>query len=190
MIASRRNGKFTDNDHKRGTSLRQDGRPYTIRTPKGIETARHSMYAERQRGAHFREGLGAMKTLLFAATLFLAAAAMPASATDNACLMHSYIDGWGTRGDHELVVNDRFGRKYLLTLAGYCADLDYSMAVGIRALGGGDFCVERGDRIVMRGGGAMGHNDSCWVTKIERYTPEMEKAYKAALEAKKNQPAP
>ena len=30
----------------------------------------------------------------------------------------------------------------------------------------------------------MSQNDSCWIVKIERYTPEMEKAYKAALEAK------
>ena len=138
-----------------------------------------------------------MKTVLLAATLFLAAAvpavaasavAAPASTTDNSCLMHNYVDGWGTRGDHELVVNDRFGRKFLLTLAGYCTDLDYSMAVGIRSPGGGGYsCVERGDKIVMRGGGAMRGPSACWVTKIERYTPEMEKAYKAALEAKKNE---
>ncbi|MGC9954637.1 MAG: DUF6491 family protein [Rhizomicrobium sp.] len=131
-----------------------------------------------------------MKTVLFAATLFLAAAAAPAFAADDACLMQRYVDGWGTHGDHSLVVNDRFGRKYLLGLAGYCADLDYSMAVGIRSPGGGgDSCVERGDKIVMRGSGMMG-GDSCWVTKIERYTPDMEKAYQAALDAKKNQPAP
>jgi hypothetical protein len=129
-----------------------------------------------------------MKILLFAATLFLAAAAMPASAADNSCLMHRYVDGWGSHGDHAMIVNDTFGRKFLLTLAGYCADLDYSMAVGIRSpIGGGDFCVERGDKIVMRGGAGMGGPSACWITKIERYTPEMEKAYKAALEAKKNE---
>jgi hypothetical protein len=131
-----------------------------------------------------------MKTLLIATALLLAAAApataAPGSSDDHACLMHRYIDGWGTRGNHELVVNDRFGRKYLLSLAGYCGDLDFSMRVGIRSFGGnGDSCVDRGDRIVMRGGGAMGHNDSCWVTKIERYTPEMQAAYKAEREAKK-----
>ncbi len=130
-----------------------------------------------------------MKTVLFAAALILAAAAAPASAADGVCLMHRYVDGWGAHGDHAMVVNDRFGRKYLLTLAGYCADLDYSMAVGIRAPGGGNYgCVERGDKIIMRGGGASGM-DTCWVTKIERYTPEMEKAYKAELEAKRNPPA-
>ena len=127
-----------------------------------------------------------MKTVLFAAALILAAAATPAAAADDVCLMHRYVDGWGTRGDHELVISDRFGRKYLASLAGYCVDLDFSMGIGIRSLGGGGgSCVDRGDRIVMRGDGGM-RNDSCWITKIERYTPEMQAAYKAALEAKKS----
>jgi hypothetical protein len=131
-----------------------------------------------------------MKTILLAATLILAAAAAPASAADDACLMHRYIDGWGAHGDHAMIVNDKFGRKYLLSLAGYCEDLDFSMAVGIRPPGGmTGFCVERGDRIIMRGG-FTSHGSICWVTKVERYTPEMEKAYKEALEAKKNPPAP
>jgi hypothetical protein len=132
-----------------------------------------------------------MKTILFAATLLLAAAAAPASATDDTCLMHRYVEGWGSHGDHAMIVNDRFNHKYLLSLAGYCTDLDFSMAVGIRSPIGddGNSCVERGDKIVMRGGGAMSGPSACWITKIERYTPDMEKAYQAALEAKKTQPA-
>jgi hypothetical protein len=131
-----------------------------------------------------------MKTVLIATALLLAAAApaaavTPASAAD-VCLMHRDVDGWGAHGDHAMIVNDRFGRKYLVSLAGLCSDLDFSFGVGIRSLGGVTFgCVERGDRIVMRGGGAMPHNDSCWITKIVRYTPEMQAAYKAELEAKK-----
>jgi len=74
-----------------------------------------------------------MKTILFAATLLLAAAAAPASATDDTCLMHRYVEGWGSHGDHAMIVNDRFNHKYLLSLAGYCTDLDFSMAVGIRS---------------------------------------------------------
>ena len=126
------------------------------------------------------------KTLILALLLAVA----PALAADDTCLMHRYVDGWGAHGDHAMIVNDRFGRKYLVSLAGLCSDLNFSFGVGIRSPAGMTFgCVERGDRIVMRGGGAMGHNDSCWITKIERYTPEMEKAYKAELEAKKNPPA-
>ena len=132
-----------------------------------------------------------MKTVLIATALLLAAAApaaaAPASAADDVCLMHRDVDGWGSHGDHAMIIDDRFGRKYLVSLAGYCGDLDFSFGVGIRSpIGGGLSCVERGDRIVMRGGGAMPHNDSCWITKIVRYTPEMQAAYKAELEAKKS----
>ena len=131
-----------------------------------------------------------MKTILFAATLLLAAAA-PASAADDACLLHRYVEGWGAHGDHAMIVSDKFGRKYLLSLSGLCSDLDYSLGVGIRSPVGDDenSCVERGDKIVMRGGGVIPGPSVCWVTKVERYTPDMEKAYQAALEAKKTQPA-
>lgn len=131
-----------------------------------------------------------MKTLLFSAALLLTAAVpacaeTTAPATDNACLMHHDIDGWGAHGDHAMIVNDRFGRKYLVSLAGLCNDLDFAMGVGLRSPGGmgGDFCVEKGDKVVMRGGGVMPGPSACWVTKVERYTPDMEKAYRASLEA-------
>jgi hypothetical protein len=135
-----------------------------------------------------------MKKALIAAASFLAiglpAVAAPASSADNVCLQHRYIEGWGSHGDHAIIVDDRFGRKYLISLAGYCADLNFSMALGIRStIGNADSCVERGDRIVMRGGGATGMN-TCWVTKVERYTPEMEKADRAAREAKQQSEQP
>jgi hypothetical protein len=128
-----------------------------------------------------------MKTVLFAATLFLAAAAAPALASD-VCLMRHDVDRWSTRDNQSMVVDDRYGRKYLLSLTGMCSDLNFSFDMAIHPpTGMGDVCVDRGDRIVMRGGGALPHNDSCWITKVERYTPEMQAAYKAELEAKKNQ---
>lgn len=132
-----------------------------------------------------------MKTKLILAALLLAATVAPAladnPADNNVCLMRRELDGWGSHGDRAVVVNDRFGRKYLLSLAGLCSDLNFAFGVGIRSLGPiQDTCVERGDRIVMRGGGVIPGNNTCWVTKIERYTPEMEKAYKAEIEAKRH----
>jgi len=131
-----------------------------------------------------------MKTVFFAATLFLVAAVAPAFAADDVCLRHHDVDGWGSHGDHAMVVNDRFGHKYLVSLAGLCNDLDYSFGMAIRSPVGMTFgCVERGDHIVMRGGGASRQSGPCWITKVERYTPDMEKAYKDALEAKKHEHA-
>jgi hypothetical protein len=124
-----------------------------------------------------------MKIKLFLAALVLTAAAAPAYAASSVCLRHSEVDGWGARDKHSMVVNDRFGRKYLVTLNGLCDDLNYSFGMGFRALGGMNVgtCVERGDRIVMRGGGAsMVGNDTCWVQKVQPYTKDMEQADKLA----------
>ena len=129
-----------------------------------------------------------MKITIIAAGLLIVASAVPALASD-ACLLNRDVDGWGTRDAHTLVVNDRFARKYLVSVAGWCQDLDFSMGISIRSFGGGSSCVDRGDRIVMHGAGAMDRHGLCTITKIERYTPEMEKAYKDALEAKKHQHA-
>jgi len=125
-----------------------------------------------------------MKTTIIAAALLVAASVAPALASD-ACLMKHDVEGWGMRKDHTLVVNDRFGHKYLLSVAGMCNDLNFSMGLGIRSPGGnfGDFCVDRGDRIVLGGPGVIDHHPVCMITKVERYTPDMEKAYKAAREA-------
>lgn len=122
-----------------------------------------------------------MKTKLILAALLLAAAAAPASAASTVCLRHSDVDGWGARDNKSVVVNDRFGRKYLVSLAGLCSDLNWAFGMGFRPIGGFGTCVDRGDRIVMRGGGASGmSNNSCWVTKVQIYTPDMQTADKQA----------
>ncbi len=124
-----------------------------------------------------------MRIKLFLAALVLAAAAVPAHAASDVCLRHRDVDGWGARDNHSVVVNDRFGRKYLLTLSGLCSDLNYAFGMGIRAFGGVnmDTCVERGDHIVMRGGGVGPvPNNTCWVQKVQAYTKDMEQADRVA----------
>lgn len=134
-----------------------------------------------------------MKSKIILAAAFLAAAtAFPAAAEEATkpyvCLRHNDFDGWGSRDNHSMVANDRFGRKYLISLSGLCSDLNWSFGVGFR--GPGHFsvpgtCIERGDHVVMRGGGAeRGAGDTCWVTKVQLYTKDMEMADKMAREQK------
>lgn len=140
-----------------------------------------------------------MKTILTLAVLLAAAA--PALADDTApaqpakpaaaphiCLHHSDVDGWGTRDRRSMVVNDRFGRKYLVSLNGLCDDLNFAFGAGFRPIGGGPIfgaCVERGDRVLMGGGGASHmSNQTCWVDKVQLYTKDMEAADKLARENK------
>ena len=137
-----------------------------------------------------------MKNTFILAAAVLLAAAVPASAADTApakaashvCLQRSHIDGWGARDKKSMIIDDIFGKKYLLNLAGACDDLQFSMAAGVKGFGGPGMCVERGDKIVMRGGG-VGMHGPCWVTKVQYYTPEMAAADKAAREAKQKLPA-
>jgi hypothetical protein len=136
-----------------------------------------------------------MKTILTLAVLL--AAATPALAEDTApaqpasrpaqtsvCLRHHDVDGWGARDKHSMVVNDRFGRKYLVSLNGLCDDLNFAFGAGFRPLGGGPnfgSCVDRGDRVVMGGGGASHmSSQTCWVGKVQLYTKDMEAADKLA----------
>jgi hypothetical protein len=124
-----------------------------------------------------------MKTKLLLAALLLAATAAPAFASGDVCLYRRDYDGWGSRDDHSMIANDRFGRKFLLTLQGSCHDLKFGIGLGFRPLGGiGGPCIERGDHVVVSGGGAMG--DVCWIGKVLRYTPEMQQADKLARENK------
>lgn len=138
-----------------------------------------------------------MKTKLVAALALLSGLSMnPAladeqgappknTAPNTVCLRHSDVDGWGSRDKKSMIVNDRFGRKYLVSLAGLCDDLDFALGAGFRSLGGYASCVDRGDHVVMRGGGAsMVPNNTCWVTKVQPYTKEMQAADKLARENK------
>ncbi|MGB8603340.1 MAG: DUF6491 family protein [Rhizomicrobium sp.] len=141
-----------------------------------------------------------MKLFVIASALLLvagvAAAKDPdaAPAKDNAakpakniCLQKDRIDGWGARDEHTIVVNDVFGKKYLLSVAGWCQDLDFSLGLSFHSAGGGGFtCLDRGDYVVPHGGGTIPSPGArCMITKIEAYTPEMEKAYHEAKAAKK-----
>lgn len=137
-----------------------------------------------------------MKTLFIAAALLMAASAVPASAggftpakadANNVCLQRQYVDGWGARNSHSMVVNDVFGHKYLLSLAGVCNDLNYSLAAGIRSFGGPGSCISRGDHVKAYGGGAFPHS-TCWITKIQNYTPAMQAADRVAREKHRKLP--
>ena len=136
-----------------------------------------------------------MRAKLILAALAMGAASAPAFAADaaatpnntpnaNVCLEQRFIDGWGTRDNHSLVVNDRFGRKYLVSLAGLCSDVNWAFGAGFRSIGGNfpGSCVERGDRLILRGGGVSFPHSTCWVTKVQLYTPDMQQADKLARE--------
>lgn len=142
-----------------------------------------------------------MKAKLFLAALAVSAVAVPAAtavpaaaAPNEVCLRHMDVDGWGARDNHSVVVNDRFGRKYLLSLSGLCSDINWAFRVGFRSIGGNfpGSCVERGDHVIMRGGGVTpmaARNSVCWVSKVQLYTPEMQRVDHEARERHEKLPS-
>jgi hypothetical protein len=105
-------------------------------------------------------------------------AAGPASAQPRSdCLRANQIDSFAPiRGDlRSMVVIDKFRNKYKLSFNSVCQDIDYNGAVQIRTNSNfGLSCVARGDTVISRS--FSGWRDRCVVTRVERYTPAMERA--------------
>jgi hypothetical protein len=122
--------------------------------------------------------------------LILAAAALgmlfplSASADDSACLRYGYIYNWHVVNDKTLIVEDNWHKKFKVHLIGVCSDLDYHERLGFKSPGGMALsCLSPGDEVITRDFGT-GFRQHCAITHIEAYTPDMEKADKAAEAAK------
>ena len=134
-----------------------------------------------------------MKTVILTGALLLAAvpafagtegdAAHKANTSGEACLFNRNVDGWGARDEHSLVINDSFGKKYLVKVAGACFDLPWAWSISVRTLGHMDSCVQRGDYVIPRGPSVM-RGERCIITSIQPYTKDMEKADEEARAAK------
>jgi hypothetical protein len=121
------------------------------------------------------------KVALMAAGL-AAFAAAPAFANPN-CLELSQIWSWKALDDKTVIVEDNWHQKFKLSLMGYCPNLTFKENLGFKVIGGtGLSCVSKGDEVIDhdRPLGVF----HCPVSNIVPYTPDMEKADKAAAAAK------
>ncbi|HUJ03462.1 MAG TPA: DUF6491 family protein [Rhizomicrobium sp.] len=128
--------------------------------------------------------------LLLAAGL-IAALAAPALADETktdgpqVCLRIGQILNWQAPDDHTLIVEDYTHQKFKLSLMGTCVGLNFRQTVGFKSVGGTELsCITPGDYVFTH---VMALHQHCPVKTIEIYTPEMEKADKAAKEAKRSQ---
>ncbi len=91
----------------------------------------------------------------------------------------------GCTQQYDADVEDNWHRKFKLTLFAPCQNLPFHQRLAIKTFGETALsCVSRGDEILS--GTEIGPQ-TCPITKIEAYTPEMEKADKAATAAAKPQ---
>ena len=114
-----------------------------------------------------------------AAALLLSGQAMAAST----CLRQSEIYNWNSLNDRTVIVEDNFHQKFKLSLLSPCLNMQFKERLGFKTFGGTALsCVSRGDDVIA--GSEIGPQH-CPISKIEPYTPEMEKADKDAAAAAK-----
>jgi hypothetical protein len=108
--------------------------------------------------------------------------ATPAFA-DSKCLELSQIWSWKAVDNKTLIVEDNWHQKFKVSLMAYCPNLLFKENLGFKVFGGtGLSCVSKGDQVIDRDHPAGTYR--CPISDITPYTPEMEKADKAAAVAK------
>jgi hypothetical protein len=118
------------------------------------------------------------------ALLALAASAIATQAlAARPCLRQDQIYNWNAPNDTTLIVEDDLHKKFKLTLLSKCLSLTFKQRIGFKVFGGtGISCVSPGDSVIT--GSEIGPQ-RCSIKTLEAYTPEMEKADKAAAAAAK-----
>lgn len=99
-----------------------------------------------------------------------------------ACLQVGRIYSWRAPDNRTLIIENDTHQKFKLELMGYCPGLTFKETIGLRSPGGSYLsCVGPGDTVFFHD---LGMEMRCVINKVSAYTPEMEKADKAAKEAK------
>jgi hypothetical protein len=125
-----------------------------------------------------------MRKFVLVLALAAAAGTSPASAA-RVCLEVGHIYNWSAIDDRTLIVEDDWHKKFRLKLIGVCSNLKFHESLAFKSPGSLDIsCLSPGDEVITREFG-MGP-EHCGVTRIEAYTPEMERADKAAAQAAKD----
>lgn len=104
----------------------------------------------------------------------------------HACLEAGRIRSWKAPDDRTLIAENRDGQKFKIAILGFCQDLDLvRQTIGFHTYDGSPLtCIRPGDHIFFADGTM---SNRCFVKTIALYTPEMEKADKAAKAAKEKQ---
>jgi hypothetical protein len=114
-----------------------------------------------------------------AALLALAVCAIATQAlAARPCLRQDQIYNWDAPNDTTLIVEDDLHKKFKLTLLSKCIGLTFKQRLGFKVFGGtGLSCVSSGDTVFT---GSETGPQRCSIKTVEAYTPDMEKADKAA----------
>ena len=119
--------------------------------------------------------------VLLTALFFLSVAGGAAASPSQICLQQDKVDGWRVLSDNALVVNDRSGKKFRLTLDGACHDLQFQTRLAFKSFSrSGLACLARNDEVDAALPGYGVPAERCRIKTIEPYTAAMENADQTA----------
>ena len=108
---------------------------------------------------------------LCATTAALAAPAAPGEI----CLQQDRIGDWAVLNDTRLIVVDKTGKKFRLSLSGACRGLQVRTTLQFRP-NGSNLCLAPGDGVVASLPGYPESSERCLIAGIDEYTAAMENA--------------
>jgi hypothetical protein len=127
-----------------------------------------------------------MRKLICAAALVaIGTAGAAEAATDPAaCLEPIRFYSWKPLNDRAVIITDRLRHDFKVSLRPGCHDLDFSFGLGVKSFSTSRLaCVDRGDTVIVPR--QIGEpRQTCWIEKVEAYTPEMAHADALAKAAK------
>jgi hypothetical protein len=91
------------------------------------------------------------------------------------CVQQDRIDDWAVLSESKLIVVDKAGKKFRLTLNGACSSLPLRTTLAFRPADT-DGCLARNDGVVAALPGYPESPERCLITDIDEYTAAMENA--------------
>jgi len=86
-----------------------------------------------------------------------------------ACLRLDMVNGWNVVNDKTLIVTDRVGKKFTVSLMPGCLDLKFNERLGFRSLGGtGLSCLGHNDYVLVPPGAGQ-PRQRCFISDVQAY---------------------
>jgi len=118
-----------------------------------------------------RSGAASLFVLVFMVCTVQAQPAAPRAI----CIQQERIGDWAVLSDTKLIVVDKTGKKFRLTLSGACSSLSLRTTLAFRTAGT-EGCLARNDAVVASLPGYAESPERCLITDIDEYTAAMENA--------------
>jgi hypothetical protein len=133
-----------------------------------------------------------MKRTIYAAALLamgvgFATPVLAQGTSSQVCLQPIRFYSWKALDNRTVIVTDRLHHDFKLSLAPGCYNIDYSLGLGVKSFSTSRLsCVARGDQVIVPRDAGM-PRQTCFIQKVEAYTPDMAKADAMAKAAAKAQ---